>query len=110
MKVLWDKGAATVSEVTEALSAETTLAYSTVLTTMRIMEQKGYIRHTRRGRAFIYEPLIDRSTATRSALRHLMSRFFDNSPELLVLNVLKDEEIDESELRRLRQLINQAGE
>ena len=110
MKVLWDKGAATVGEVTEALSAETELAYSTVLTTMRIMEQKGYVRHTRRGRAFIYEPLIDRSTATRSALRHLMSRFFDDSPELLVLNVLKDEEIDESELRRLRQLINQADE
>lgn len=108
MNVLWDKGAATVGEVTEALTGTPALAYSSVLTTMRIMEQKGYVRHEQRGRAFVYEPLVDRQTAGRSALRQLMSRFFDDSPGLLVLNVLEDEEIDAKELKRLRALINKA--
>jgi predicted transcriptional regulator len=110
MNVLWDRGAATVGEVTEAMTGKSALAYSTVLTTMRILEQKGYIRHEQRGRAFVYEPLVDRQTASRSALRQLMSRFFDNSPGLLVLNVLEDEEIDAKELKRLRALINKADE
>lgn len=110
MNVLWDRGEATVGEVTEALTGEPALAYSTVLTTMRIMEQKGYVGHKQRGRAFVYEPLVDRQTASRSALRQLMSRFFDNSPRLLVLNVLEDEEIDAKELKRLRALINKADE
>lgn len=110
MNVLWDKGEATIGEVTEALTGKPALAYSSVLTTMRIMEQKGYVAHKQRGRAFVYEPLVDRQTASRSALRQLMSRFFDNSPGLLVLNVLEDEEIDAKELKRLRALINKADE
>lgn len=110
MNVLWNKGASTVGEVTESLRGKSALAYSTVLTMMRILEQKGYVNHTRRERAFVYEPLVDRRAARRSALRHLMSRFFDNSAELLVLNVLEDEEIDAGELRRLRKLISEADE
>lgn len=110
MNVLWSKGTATVGEITEALTGKKELAYSTVLTMMRILEQKGYVKHTRRERAFVYETLVDRNAARRSALRHLMSRFFDNSPEFLVLNVLEDEEIDAAELRRLRELISRADE
>jgi predicted transcriptional regulator len=80
-------------------------AYSTVLTTLRIMERKGYVEHTKEGRAFVYRPLIDRQNACRSAVRHLVSRFFDDSPELLVPNILKHEQLEAEELKWLKALI-----
>ena len=106
MDVLWDKGSATVAEVAEALPKDLGLAYNTVLTTLRILEEKGYLTHTRpEGRAFVYEPIVGRQEASRNEIRHLVSRFFRNSPELLVLNLLEDEEIGEPELQRIRKLI-----
>jgi predicted transcriptional regulator len=108
MDVLWEKGAATVGDVVEALPKKSSLAYSTVLTTLRILEQKGYVRHSKEGRAFIYHPLIDRGQARRNVLQYVVSRFFDNSPELLVLNVLKEENIDTSELNRLKKMIEES--
>src|ERR1051326_7188151 len=98
MDILWDRRTATVNEVAEALPGDAPLAYSTVLTTLRILERKGYIRHKKEGRAFVYEPVVDHGEASRSAVRHLLSRFFRNSPELLVLNILEDERIDGQEL------------
>ena len=108
MEVLWEKGAATVGEVVEALPKRSPLAYSTVLTTLRILEQKGYARHGRRGRAFVYRPLIDRKQARRSAIRYVLSRFFQNSPELLLVNILEDEKLDASDLERLRKMIEES--
>lgn len=107
MDVLWDRGSATVSEVADALPTELGLAYNTVLTTLRILEDKGYVRHDKaqEGRAFIYAPLVGRDEAGRSAVRHLVTRFFKNSPELLVLNLLQDEKLSSNELRRIRDLI-----
>ena len=107
MDVLWDKGAATVSEVCDALPKELGLAYNTVLTTLRILEEKGYLEHVKspEGRAFIYRPLMGRNEAGRNTVRYLVSRFFRNSPELLVVNLLKDEELSGSELQRIRQLL-----
>jgi predicted transcriptional regulator len=105
MNVLWEKGSATVGEVVEALKQDPPLAYSTVLTTLRILEKKGYLRHNKEGRAFIYEPLVDRQQASRGAIHHLLSRFFDNSPELLVANLLRDERMNRRELNRLKKLI-----
>ena len=105
MDVIWDKGLATVAEVAETLPKELGLAYNTVLTTMRILEDKGYLRHTVEGRAFVYSPLVGREEASRNAVRHLISKFFRNSPELLVLNVLNDEDLSETELQRIRQLV-----
>jgi predicted transcriptional regulator len=105
MDVIWDKGSATVAEVAETLPKELGLAYNTVLTTMRILEDKGYVRHTVEGRAFVYSPLVGREEASRNAVRHLISKFFRNSPELLVLNVLNDEDLSETELHRIRQLV-----
>jgi predicted transcriptional regulator len=83
------------------------LAYNTVLTTMRILEDKGYLRHIKadEGRAFIYSPVVGRSEAGRNALRYLVSRFFRNSPELLVLNLLEDEDLSVKELTRIRALL-----
>ena len=107
MDVIWEKGQATVGEVAEALPRDLGLAYNTVLTTLRILEEKGYLRHTKakEGRAFVYQALVGRDEASRSAVRYLVSRFFRNSPELLVLNLLEDEELTARELRRIRALI-----
>jgi predicted transcriptional regulator len=110
MDVVWEKGEATVSEVAEALPRELGLAYNTVLTTKRILEEKGFLRHTKskEGRAFVYRAVVGRDEAGRTALRYLVSRFFRNSPELLVLNLLEDEELSRKEFRRIRTLL--AGE
>ena len=105
MQVLWDLGEGTVADVLDELPGPQKPAYNTVLTLLRILEQKGYVRHDKAGRAFVYEQVIDRGQARRSAVRHLLSRFFDDSPAALVLNLLEQDRIDETELRRLRELI-----
>ena len=105
MNVLWDKGPATVHEVLTALPAKPALAYNSVLTIIRILEKKGYVKHIKDGRSFIYTPQVDRTNATRFEVRHLVSRFFGNSHELLVLNILEEKGIEEEELQRLRQLL-----
>jgi predicted transcriptional regulator len=105
MDIIWKKAPTTVAEVVEALPPESGLAYSTVLTTMRILENKGYIRHNKQGRAFVYEPVVEREEASRNAVRYLVSRFFNGSPTLLVQNLLKDEELSAKELDRLRTMI-----
>ena len=112
MDVVWEKGAATVSEVTEALPKDLGLAYNTVLTTLRILEEKGYLTHTKRddARAFVYQAKVGRNEASRNAVRYLVSRFFRNSPELLVLNLLEDEELSDSELARIRTMVAEKGE
>ncbi len=105
MDILWDRGESTVADVVAAIPKRQALHYSTVLTTMRILEQKGYIAHRQEGRAFVYRPVVDRTDARRSAVKHLLSRFFDDSPELLVLNVIQEEHLDIAELERLRSLV-----
>jgi predicted transcriptional regulator len=107
MDVIWEKGAVTVADVTEALPKELGLAYNTVLTTLRILEEKGYLRHTKRddARAFVYQAVVGRNEAGRNAVRYLVSRFFRNSPELLVLNLLGDEELSAKEVARIRKMV-----
>jgi predicted transcriptional regulator len=105
MDVLWDLGRATVSDVVDALMRSRALAYNTVLTTLRILDTKGYVEHFKEGRAFVYSARVDRVTAQRSALRHILSRFFDGSREDLVLNLLDDEKLNARELKRLKAMI-----
>ncbi|MCP5110041.1 MAG: BlaI/MecI/CopY family transcriptional regulator [bacterium] len=107
MEVLWEHGPATVNDVVRRMAKRRRLAYSSVLTTMRILEQKGYVTHAKRGRAFVYEPLIGRSEAQTSAVRYVLSRFFENSPEALVLNVLENEQLDARELKKLRRMVQE---
>lgn len=108
MHVLWQRGQATVAEVVAGLRGRPLVAYNTVQTTLRILEDKGYVRHEKAGRAFIYHPLVDQQVARRSALGHLVKRMFDNSPSLLVLNVLENDQIEPGELQRLKRLIEEA--
>ena len=105
MEVLWKKGQATVGDVVASLTTNPPLAYSTVLTTLRILEAKGYLRHTKKGRAFVYEPVIVQEEASRKALGYLVNRFFGGSRELLVMNLLKEEKIGRAELRRIKKMI-----
>jgi len=105
MNVLWEKGSATVHEVLQGLSTRPSLAYNSVLTTIRILETKGYVKHLKDKRAHVYMPKIDRKDATRSEVRHLVGRFFGNSHEQLVLNILEEGSIDADELARVRKLL-----
>ncbi len=103
MSVLWDAGSATVAQVRERLSDD--LAYTTVLTVLRTLEQKGYVGHTGEGRAHRYRPLVKRAAAGRSALRRLVDKVFDGSPELLLTQLVSDKNLGDEELRRLRKLL-----
>ena len=106
MDVLWRKGSGTVQQVLDWLPSA--LAYNSVLTTIRTLEKKGHVKHLKDGRAHIYEPIIGRDQATRSEIRHLVGRFFSNSHEALVLNILRDEGIDAAELKRLRDMLERS--
>jgi predicted transcriptional regulator len=108
MNVLWDKGPATVHEVLQALPSKPNLAYNSVLTIIRILETKGYVKHVKDKRAHIYISRIDREDATRFEVRHLVSRFFGNSHERLLLNILEESSIDAEELARVRELLEGA--
>ncbi len=106
MEVVWRLGSATVSDVVEHLPKKVPLAYSTVLTTLRILENKGYLSHDKEGRAYVYRPLIGRDQAREKALTHLLRRFFEGSPELLMLNLVESRKVDPEALRRLRRRID----
>jgi BlaI family transcriptional regulator, penicillinase repressor len=108
MNVLWDRGSATVHEVLQALPERPSLAYNSVLTIVRILEKKGYVKHLKDKRVHVYLPLVGREDATRFEVRHLVSRFFGNSHALLALNVLEETDIDAEELNRLRQLLERS--
>ena len=109
MNVLWLKGCGTVQLILESLSQKPTLAYNSVLTTIRVLERKGYVKHSKDGRAHVYVPLVEQNEARRSEIRHLASRFFKNSHEQLVLNILEDRGIKAEELNRLREMLEQGG-
>lgn len=102
MDVLWERGSGTVSDVADALPRESPLAYSSVLTTLRVLEKKGYLAHVKEGRAFIYRPVVDREQARKSAVAHLVHRFFENSPDLLMLNLLGSQKLKSGTLARLK--------
>ena len=108
MDILWDKGSLTVNEVMESLPDDPPLAYNTVLTTLRILERKGYVRHEKNSRAFVFSPLVDHRQASQSAVGYVVSRFFRNSPKALVLRILEDQKLDPQQLLRLRQMIEES--
>lgn len=108
MGVLWDLGSGTVSDVVTGLTKGKPVTYSTVQTMLRILETKGYVTHEKVARAFIFRPRVDAKQARLRALRHLVTRLFNDSPSLLVLNVLEDESLDPAELKRVKKLIEDA--
>jgi predicted transcriptional regulator len=110
MEVLWERGPATVAEVAEVLAGKDGSAYTTVLTMMRIMRDKGYLSCRKRGRAHVYTPRVNRETAARKAVRQLLTKFFSGSPGELVLSFLRDEALRPEELDELKRRIRESGE
>jgi predicted transcriptional regulator len=108
MDVVWDLKSATVSDVVAALPKDEPLHYSTVLTTLRILEGKGYLKHTKDGRAYVYKPLVERDQAREKAVSHLLGRFFGGSAERLMLNLVERNNVSAGELKRLRKRIAEA--
>src|SRR5262245_7570911 len=109
MNVLWDLSAATVGEVVERLEGPSRPAYNSVLTLLRILERKGYVRHEKHGRAFTYAPIVDRVDARRGALTHVLSRFFNGSREELLMDLLGHERVDAEQLEQVRALLDKAA-
>lgn len=107
MELLWQRGPSTVQQMVDALEGKAQLAYNSVLTTIRILERKGYVEHAKDGRAHVFAPLVGRREASRFEVRHLLNRFFNNSHEELVLNLIEDDSLDADEIKRLRALIGE---
>ena len=104
MSVLWERGSGTVAEVRAAL--DDGLAYTTVLTVLRILEAKGHVRHEGEGRAHRYYALVQERVARRGAVRQLIDRFFSGSPDLLLTELVGDRALSSADLRRLRRLLD----
>ena len=109
MNALWQRGPGTVQQVLDWLPQKPALAYNSVLTTVRVLEKKGYLDHLKDGRAHVYQPLVGQQEASRSEIRHLVNRFFRNSHEALLLNILRDDEINDRELKRLREMLGSSS-
>ena len=105
MRLLWLRGESAVSDLVAALVDDMPLAYTSVLTTIRILERKGYVLHRQEGRAFLYTPCVAEHEASRFEVRHVLQRFFGNSRERLLLSLLGDGEITAEELERLKKAI-----
>jgi len=108
MEVIWARGSATVAEVVDALKGKD--AYTTILTLMRILKEKGYLSSRKEGRAFVFVPKVDRNTEARKAVHQLLSKFYSGSPSELVLSFLREEELTPEELDELKQKIRDSGE
>ncbi len=105
MKVLWNRGESTVADMVTATADDGPLAYTSVLTTIRILETKGFVCHRQEGRAFLYNSCIGEQEASRSEVRHVLHRFFGNSRERLLLALLGDDDLSPDELKRLKEAI-----
>lgn len=104
MEVLWQRGRATVADVVDSLEPPP-LAYSTVLTTLRTLEQKGYVAHEEDGRAYVYHPLVARDAAAKSAVSHLLDRFFGSSPGALAVTLLDDRRLSNDDVAKIKRLL-----
>jgi BlaI family penicillinase repressor len=104
MRVLWEKGPSTVAEVQKALPDA--LAYTTVLTLLRVLEDKGHVAHTEEGKAHRFHPLVARDAASASAIDRVKHQLFSGSVELLLTHLVEGDELTVEELERLRELLD----
>ena len=105
MAVLWQKGSGTVAEVRDAL--DDSFAYTTVLTVLRTLEEKGFVTHLAEGKAHRYLPAVTPALAGKSALSRVLDKIFSGSPEMLLTQLVSDRELSESDIRRLRKLLDE---
>jgi predicted transcriptional regulator len=105
MSVLWEIGGGSVADVRGRMPDD--LAYTTVLTILRTLEEKGYVGHTEAGKAYRYHPLVERQDAGESVLRRITRKLFNNSPELLLTHLVSDRGLGDDELRRMQKLLEE---
>ncbi|MEO7041059.1 MAG: BlaI/MecI/CopY family transcriptional regulator [Gemmatimonadaceae bacterium] len=105
MNVLWERGPSTVAEVRDALDDGS--AYTTILTLLRLLEEKGHVAREAEGRAHRYGALVDRDRASSSAIDRVLGQFFSGSPEELLTQMVSDHDLDDATLRRLRKLLDE---
>lgn len=105
LDVLWRQGAGTAHDVRDELAARRPLAYSTVLTVMRRMEEKGMLTRRKESRRHVYEPAVDRASIRTSSLRDLLKRCFGGSPGELVMHLVEEDELSAKELQKIEALV-----
>lgn len=105
MSVLWRRGSGSVAEVRRALGDS--VAYTTVLKLLQILEEKGAVRHEAEGRAYRYFPLVEKEVAGESALSRILEKIFGGSAELLLSQLVSDRELSPGELRRMRRILEE---
>lgn len=110
MEVLWNRGEASVREITDALSEEKATAYTTVQTMCKILAEKGYAEFRKEGKAFIYSPLMSQKEARQGALTSLLNRFFGGSPEVLAQHLMSETDIELKDLEDLQRKIDKADD
>lgn len=108
MKVVWTLGTATVRDVVVELEKKDKVAYNTVQTMLRILEDKGYLSHEKAGRSFVYTPIVERQNARSAALKQLLANFFDDSPQSLLVNLIEDEALNAADIKKLKELISKS--
>ncbi len=109
MRLLWQRGESSVSDLVAAMPEDAPLAYTSVLTTIRILETKGYVEHRQEGRAFLYTPRVAEEDASRSEIKRVMGRFFGDSRERLLLALLGAEDVSARELDQMKAAIRKAA-
>lgn len=105
LQALWEIGQGTVEDVVRRLPSNPPANYKTVQTLLRIMEQKNFVRHTSRGRVFVFFPCVTREEIGHLSVRNLLQQNFGGSPAELMMNLLEGGPIEESELEELESLI-----
>lgn len=107
MKVLWQRGRATVREVYEELRKQRPLAYTTILTMMGILEHKGYVKKSAGERAYIYTPARPQGKVVGGLVKDFVNRVFDGSAQPLLVHLIENQDLSEQELQELRKLLRE---
>ena len=107
MKIIWQMSQGSVNDVLDAWVHKPIPAYNTVLTMLRILERKGYLKHVKRRRAYVYEPIVNETSARRKAVSHMVKSFFDGSPELLVLSLMEDAKLSPEDMNRIEKMLEE---
>ncbi len=109
MNVIWRAGACTVAQVQAALRPERDLAYTSVSTIIRILEQKGYLTSTRLGRGHLYTPTLKQNEYQAMSLHHMVRDVFNGTPALVVRQLLDSQSLNEEDLAQIRALLAKTG-
>ena len=107
MKVVWEKGPATVRDVYEALCARRRIAYTTVMTMMNVLERKGHLRKRAEGRSFRYQPSRPRAQVMKAMVREFLDRVFGGSAQPLLVHLLEDRQLTDEDLRELARRVRE---